>query len=61
MSELFLAVFNIKAVVMDIARGKMFPSNFIDEKAESKKIHRDDAILFNDICPGMKVEVIFIC
>ena len=46
---------------MDIAREKMCPSDFIDEKAESKKIRRDDAILFNDICPGMKVEVIFIC
>jgi hypothetical protein len=61
MSEFFLVVFNIKTVVMDIAREKMCPSDFIDEKAESKKIRRDDAILFNDICPGMKVEVIFIC
>lgn len=45
MSELFLVVFNIKAVVMDITRGKMCPSDSIDEKAESKKIRRDDAIL----------------
>ena len=40
---------------MDIARGKRCSSDFFDEKKDSKKIRRDDAILFNDIRPGMKV------
>jgi hypothetical protein len=55
MSELLFVVFKIIAVVMDIARGKRCSSDFLDEKKEPKKIRRDDAILFNDIRPGMKV------